>query len=109
MVPKIPILSQRSKFCLCSDFSRQAPNPKSCIAAPDDDYEGNDDDDGDDDNNNDDEDDDDECEGEDGGDDDDDTLCQGRHQAWALDHNGEVYSRRSENHPTSSYNSWEYV
>ena len=78
MVPKIPILSQRSKFCLCSDFSRQAPNPKSCIAAPDDDYEGND---GDDDNDNDDDDDDDECEGENGGDDDDEILCQGRHQA----------------------------
>ena len=32
---KVPILSQRPKFCLCSDFSRQVPNPKSYIVAPD--------------------------------------------------------------------------
>ena len=32
---KVPILSQRPKFCLCSDFSRQVPNPKSYIGAPD--------------------------------------------------------------------------
>ena len=31
---KVPILSQRPKFCLCSDFSRQVPNPKSYIGAP---------------------------------------------------------------------------
>ena len=31
---KVPILSQRPKFCLCSDFSRQVPNPKSYIVAP---------------------------------------------------------------------------
>merc|ERR1719237_716003 len=31
---KVPILSQRPIFCLCSDFSRQVPNPKSYIGAP---------------------------------------------------------------------------
>ena len=30
---KVPILSQRPKFCLCSDFLRQVPNPKSYIVA----------------------------------------------------------------------------
>ena len=31
---KVPNLSQRPKFCLCSDFLRQVPNPKSYIGAP---------------------------------------------------------------------------
>ena len=31
---KVPILSQRPKFCLCSDFLREVPNTKSCIGKP---------------------------------------------------------------------------